>query len=79
MSSESIYKAIVAAARALPVIFGLEPKKDREIFAAFSKHLIEPDWVESQTQQNLEDALDWRMGEKESINDLLPRVQVLTW
>lgn len=77
VSSENIYRAIIAATRALLVKFGLEPKKDREIFAGFSKHLIEPDWVESQTQQILEDALDWRMGEKESIDDLLPRVQVL--
>ncbi|OHB78815.1 MAG: hypothetical protein A2Z25_19325 [Planctomycetes bacterium RBG_16_55_9] len=76
-SSESIYRAIVAASRALLVIFGLEPKKDRETFAAFSKHLIEPGWVKSQTQQLLDDAVDWRMGERESIEDLLPHVQSL--
>lgn len=74
VSSVNIYKAIVAAARALLVTFGLEPKKDREIFAAFGKHLVEPGWVKSQTQQVLDDAVDWRMGEKESIEDLLPDV-----
>ena len=78
VNSKSIYKAIVAATRALLVIFGLEPKKDREIFAAFSKHLIEPGWVKSQTQQFLDDAVDWRTGEKKSLNDLLPHVQDLT-
>ncbi|MEJ2705090.1 MAG: sulfurtransferase TusA family protein [Sedimentisphaerales bacterium] len=77
-SSESIYRAIIAAARALLVIFGLEPKKDREVFAAFSKHLIEPGWVKSQTQQFLNDVIDWRMGERKSIADLLPHVQDLT-
>ncbi|MHC4338487.1 MAG: nitrite/sulfite reductase, partial [Planctomycetota bacterium] len=60
--SENIYKAIVAATRALLVTFGLEPKKDRQILAAFSKHLIEPGWVKPAVQQLLNNALDWRMG-----------------
>lgn len=78
VSDESIYRAIVAATRALLITFGLEPKKDREIFAAFSKHLIEPGWVKAQIQPLLDDAIDWRMGEKESIDDWLPDVQDLT-
>lgn len=76
-SSVDIYKAIVAAARALLVTFGLEPKRDREIFTAFGKHLIEPGWVKPQTQQIIDDAVDWRMSEKESIEDLLPDVKGL--
>ncbi|UCC98652.1 MAG: sulfurtransferase TusA family protein [Phycisphaerales bacterium] len=76
--SENVYRAVAAAARALLVTFGLEPKKDREIFAAFAKHLIEPGWVKPQTQQLLDDVVDWRMGEKESIEDLLPEVEQLT-
>jgi sulfite reductase (ferredoxin) len=76
--SESIYKAIVASARALLVTVGLEPKKDREIFAAFSEHLIEPGWVKSRSRQLLNDAIDWRMGDRESIDDLLPQVRELT-
>ena len=74
VSSVDIYKAIVAAARALLVTFGLEPKKDREIFAAFGKRLIDPGWVKPQTQRMLDDAVDWRMGEKETIEKLLPDV-----
>jgi len=76
--SESIYRAIVASARALLFTIGLEPKKDREIFSAFGKHLIEPGWVKSHTQQLLDDAVDWRMGDRESIEDLLPQVKELT-
>jgi sulfite reductase (ferredoxin) len=76
-SSESVYKAIVSAARALLFTIGLEPKKDREIFAAFKQHLIEPGWVEPQSQQLLDNALDWKMGDVESIGDLLPRVEGL--
>jgi sulfite reductase (ferredoxin) len=76
-NSENIYKVIIAAARALLVTFGLEPKKDREIFAAFTRHLIEPGWVKPQTQQLLGDTIDWRMGDRESIDDLLPQVEDL--
>jgi sulfite reductase (ferredoxin) len=56
---------------------GLEPKKDREIFAAFGEHIVEPGWVESATTQLLNDAIDWRMGDKESLDALLPRTQEL--
>jgi len=76
--SENVYKAIVAAARALLVTFGLEPKKDREIFAAFSQYLIEPGWVKPQTQGLLNDASDWRVGDKASIDDLTPQAEELT-
>lgn len=75
--SKSVYKAIVTAARALLVIFGLEPKKDREIFAAFSKHLIEPAWIKPDTQKMLDNALDWRIGDTKSIEDLLLHVEDL--
>ncbi|MHC4436140.1 MAG: sulfurtransferase TusA family protein [Planctomycetota bacterium] len=75
--SENVYKAIVASARALLVTVGLEPKKDREIFAGFTEHLISPGWVKSQTQQLLDETMDWRMGDRESLEDLLPLVREL--
>jgi len=76
-SSKNVYKAIVAAARALLFTVGLEPAKDREIFAAFNKHIIEPGWVKPETQQLLDDALDWRMGDRESIDNSLEQVKDL--
>jgi len=75
--SENVYKAVVAAARSLLATFGLEPKKDREIFAAFTKNLIEPGWVKPQTQQLLDNTIDWKMGDLDSISDLLPQVKDL--
>jgi sulfite reductase (ferredoxin) len=77
VDSENVYKAIVASARALLVTVGLEPKKDREIFAVFTEHLIAPGWVKSQTQQLLDDTIDWRMGDRESLEDLLPQIREL--
>ncbi|MHC4703531.1 MAG: sulfurtransferase TusA family protein, partial [Planctomycetota bacterium] len=76
-NSENIYKAIVASARSLLVTVGLEPKKDREIFAAFGEHLIEPGWVKSTSAQLLDDAVDWRMGDRESLDDLLSQAREL--
>ena len=76
-SNESIYKSIVAAAKSLLVTFGLEPKKDREIFAAFKQHLIEHGWVKSETQQLFDKTIDWKMGDLDSISDLLPQVKDL--
>ena len=69
-TNESIDKALVAAARALLVTFGEEPGTDREIFAAFGKHLIEPGWVKPRTKELLESAVDWRMGDRDSLADL---------
>ncbi len=75
VNSENIYKAVVAAARSLLYTFGLEPKKEREIFAAFKQHLIEPGWVIPQTEQLFDDAVDWRMGDRGSIEELLPQAK----
>ena len=78
VDSENVYNAIVASARALLVTVGLEPKKDREIFAAFAEHLIKPGWVTARAQQLLDDAIDWRMGDRESFDDRLSKVRELT-
>jgi sulfite reductase (ferredoxin) len=77
-ANEDIYGAIVASARSLLVTKGLEPKKDREIFAAFSEHLIEPGWVKSATAELLDDAIDWRMGDRESLDDRLAQARELS-
>ncbi len=73
----NVYKAIVAASRALLVTFGLEPKKDREIFTAFRKQLVKPGWIKPQTDELLNDVIDWRMGDKASIDDLVPQAEEL--
>ena len=77
VDSKGVYKALVTASRALLVTFGLEPKKDREIFSVFSKYLIKPGWVKNRTQQLLDDAFDWKMGDIDSIENLLPQVKDL--
>jgi len=74
---ESLYRATAAAGRALLVIFGVEARNDREIFAAFRAHLVEPGWVARQTEGVLDRAIDWRMGDVESIGELSGRIEAL--
>ncbi len=68
--SNALYGSIVAAARALLITRGLEPSKDRQIFAAFSEHLIEPGWVAKETKELLDQALDYRLGDTDDIGHL---------
>ena len=68
--SEGIYKAIVAGARALLITRGLEPRTDREIFSAFTEHLIKQGWVSQETESLLHQAIDYRLGDVEDLTDL---------
>ena len=72
--SNALYAAVVAAARALLITRGLEPKKDRQILAAFTEHLIKPGWIAPQTQDLLDRALDYRLADVDDIADLVEPV-----
>lgn len=79
-SPQALYRAILAAARALLVIFGVEPRNDRETLNAFRTHLIEPGWVDPQAQKLLDAAVDWRMGDESAFGglaDALSQVEAL--
>ncbi len=75
--SQSIYEALLAAARALLVLFGVEAGNDREVFTAFAEHLLRPGWVIPEVQQTLDSAIDWRMGGRQTLADLQPDAQKL--
>lgn len=77
VSSKSIYNAIVSSARSLLVTFGLEPKTDKEIFEQFGKHIVKPGWVKPETKQLLDNALEWKIGSKKSIEDLQDQAEEL--
>jgi len=74
VTDQSVYRATLAAARALLVVFGVEPKTDREVFEAFGKNLIEAGWVEPKARMLLDAAIDWRMGDRDSLTDLREQV-----
>jgi len=75
--SRLLHQAVLASARALMVTLGLEPKTDREIFEAFRQNLIEPGWVAPATRKLLDEAIDWRMGDRETLADGAPEVEKL--
>jgi sulfite reductase (ferredoxin) len=82
--SEALYGSLLALARALLVLFGLEPGTDPEVFAAFRTHLIEPGWVAPATRELLEQAADWRTtgrpalaGRQPDVQELLARIEEL--
>ena len=72
-----LYDAVVAAARALLVTKGLEPKKDREVFAAFAEHLIAPGWVARDAQELLDAATELKMGDRDSLDELREEIVAL--
>ncbi len=74
---ESVYRALLASTRALLVLFGSEPRTDRETFEAFRTHLVEPGWVEPATGRLLEEAVDWRMGGRPTLADRQTHVHTL--
>jgi sulfite reductase (ferredoxin) len=73
--SSNAHRAITATARALLPLFGIEARKDREVSDAVSQHLITPGWVAPDTEQLLAAALDWRLGDRENLDDLLERAR----
>ena len=75
--SEELGKSVVAACRALLVLFGIEPHNDHEITAACKEHLISPGWLSGDTQQLLDAVVAFRMGDVAGVPDLLPRVEAL--
>lgn len=75
--SEQLYQAALAAARSLLIVFGLEPKGDREVFAGFVEQLVEPGWVEGHTRDLLDALLDFRLGDIASITQWTEQVTEL--
>jgi sulfite reductase (ferredoxin) len=60
--SESLQRGVRATARALLILFGVEPQTDAETCAAFRTHLIEPGWVEPAARSLLDEATCWHSG-----------------
>ncbi|MHC4883825.1 MAG: sulfurtransferase TusA family protein [Planctomycetota bacterium] len=67
---QHLYNALLAGARSLLPIYGLEPSKDRQILDELSERLVTPGWVRAETQQLIEAALDWKVEESTALLDL---------
>jgi sulfite reductase (ferredoxin) len=76
-SGDNIYKALLSSARALLIISGQEPKKDREIFSAFTEYLVKPGWVDAKAGELLNAAIDWKIGDLDSLEKFIPQTEKL--
>lgn len=82
--SDSLYQAIIAAARSLLIVRGVDTEKDRVIIKEFKRKFIAEDWVAASKEELLEHALDYRLGDQEEllslsleIKDLIDRLEAL--
>ncbi|MDO8682196.1 MAG: sulfurtransferase TusA family protein [Armatimonadota bacterium] len=77
LGSNDLYEAVVSAARALLVTRGLEPKKDREVFAAFTEHFIDPGWISHEAHWILNAAVDFKLGDLDTLQSLRGQIHAL--
>jgi sulfite reductase (ferredoxin) len=75
--SDALYRAILAGARALLVVFGLDFREDAEVFKAFGEHLVDAGWVEPEARQLTEAAAAWRRGRIDSLGSFTDRYRGL--
>ncbi len=76
-TSKELYRALICAARALLITSGIEPRRDREILNSFTKHIVGPGWVKPESQELIDIAVEWRSGERDSIDELTDRIEEL--
>jgi sulfite reductase (ferredoxin) len=72
---KSLRNAILATARALLPLFGVEARKEDELGAAVAQYLVEPGWVATDTRSLLEAVLDADPHTTPPPTDLLPRAK----
>ena len=67
--------AIVATARALLPLFGVEARKDCDLAASVAQHLITPGWVAAEVTSLLAWALEQRSDAAQTPQNLLPKAR----
>jgi sulfite reductase (ferredoxin) len=67
--------AIVATARALLPLFGVEARKDCDLAAPVAQHLVAPGWVAPEVNSLLASALELRPDATQAPQDLLRKAQ----
>jgi len=82
--SDSLYQAIIAAARSLLIVRGVDTEKDRIIIKEFKEKFIDSNWAAASAESLLDSALDYRLGDlkelstqSEQILALIERVKAL--
>ncbi len=73
--SQEVHRTVAASARALLPLFGVDVRKDREVFAAATQHLVAPGWLAPETERLFAAVMDWRMGDRPALDDVLEQAR----
>jgi len=73
--TQELRNAIVATARALLPLFGVEARKDSDLAAPLAQHLVAPGWVSPEVNALLATALELRPDAAHIPHDLLPKAK----
>lgn len=65
--NEALYHAVLAASRALLLVYGHESRQDDAVFAAFEHDLISPGWVRPETRTLIRAAQSWKKENTEAL------------
>ncbi|MCF7973377.1 MAG: sulfurtransferase TusA family protein [Phycisphaerae bacterium] len=80
-TADSLARAVLAAARALLVLFGVEAKSCEDVVQGFKTHLVAPGWVDPQSQDLVQQAatggLKGDAGSRDSAASLVTRIVAL--
>ncbi|ABR49627.1 Sulfite reductase (ferredoxin) [Alkaliphilus metalliredigens QYMF] len=75
--SIKLYDASVSAARALLILKGVDTTKDRLIFKEFISHFVDTGHVKEQIKSLIEDLLDYKLGDLDSLENHYEEVKYL--
>jgi sulfite reductase (ferredoxin) len=75
--SLKLYQAGLSAARALLILKGIDTNKEREIFEEFNKHFIETGYVKRSIQKLIDNFIDFKLGDLESLSEYYSEVEYL--
>ncbi|AOY76514.1 sulfurtransferase TusA family protein [Clostridium formicaceticum] len=76
-ASIKLYDASVSAARALLILKGIDTTKDRLILKEFSAHFIDGGYVKESIKNLIEDLLDYKLGDLDSLEKHYEEVKYL--
>lgn len=67
--SIKLYKSSISASRALLILKGIDTAKDRVILSEFKKQFVKTGYVRDSVNQYLEDLIDFKIGDLESLEN----------
>ena len=77
INSDSLYQAVVFAAKSLLVLFGYKPQSDREIFGLFKENIIEAGYINKDTEDIFDKVIAYKTTEVDSLTNEIENIEEL--